>query len=437
MEQKRVVQAVKKLLTIPTEFTKLDPIPIVNGIPTLAAMASEKLVILYLDRNYTPKKKDIDNIWTTIDLTQDPLKRGIAMSLFCRVGSKFSNYWGTDIIQNVYRRIETYSIDIANDFIFYLRQVVIRDPSKRSIFDKGLNLIYVYVPLRLSALCAPVTVGGRKKYKNKTYKKQKGGNNLNLVSKTYKNTTLRNIRNSETVEDSMIKVIESELNDIDAVIDLYLEINKLTYETATLEVMTQLHKNFFTRIFSDDVTNASLEQEENTNDPTINISEDEPGFPQIGGAGGTAMDVQLVEPDFFSNGENFFMAIPILNTYEEELNILTDNLDRFLSLKETTNRKIIITTMKERIAFIRDKLELLLKEPDDYSQLPLPEAVEDEIMEVNENEQFPPQNTTNANTRKTLKRPRNNNNNNQPRSKRNIISGRKSRYANNKTYRKK
>ena len=63
--------------------------------------------------------------------------------------------------------------------------------------------------------------------------------------------------------------------------------------------------------------------------------------------------------------------------------------------------------------------------------------VEDEIMEVNENEQFPPQNTTNANTRKTLKRPRNNNNNNQPRSKRNIISGRKSRYANNKTYRKK
>ena len=437
MEQKRVVQAVKKLLTIPTEFTKLDPIPIVNGIPTLAAMASEKLVILYLDRNYTPKKKDIDNIWTTIDLTQDPLKRmGLPMSLFCRVGSKFSMYWGTDIIQKVYRIIETYSIDIANDFIFYLRQVVIRDLQKLSIFDKGLDLIGVKVPLGLSALCAPV--GGRKKYKNKTYKKQKGGNNLNLLSKTYKNTTLRNIRNtSEEFEDSMIEAIESELNDIDAVIDLYLEINKLTHETATLEVMTQLHKNFFTRIFSDEVTNASLEQEENTNDPTINILEDDPVIPQMGGASGTAMDVQLVEPDFFSNGENFFIGISTLNTYEEELNVLTDILDRFLSLKKTNIRQSKIENLKERIAFITDKLELLLKEPDEDSQLPLPEAVEDEIMEVNENEQFPPQNTTNVNTRKTLKRPRNNNNNNQPRSKRNIISGRKSRYANNKTYRKK
>jgi hypothetical protein len=182
-----------------------------------------------------------------------------------------------------------------------------------------------------------------------------------------------------------------------------------------------------------------------------------------GGGQPVPMDMNPVqELDIMINhdtGEkiNIFMTVPPIPYYEssvEHLNILLERLKTLRNDPQRFERIAKISADLERVRqninlYYNRELEIEKEDANRPDSVEAPEVVvEDELMEINENtvtqnitEPLPFQNTTNAKNRKTLKRSRNNNNNNnnsnQHQYKRARPSNRKSRYANNKTYRKK
>jgi hypothetical protein len=429
--QRTILDGIKSRLKIPESFIRLNPIIGGEGGRMLAPIDSEHELVLTLNAQLQITQKDLKKQYDTINLAQDPTRRGLAESLFCRVGSKYATYWGTTLIQNIYNKLIIAEYEyLANDFIYWLKFVVSGDPNKQIIFRTSLQLANVpdTVTVHFSApapasigaiqllrrkrgipaagLPSPIMGGGTRK--RITYKKQKGGQgNGNLllnsppsnltaifnkgslgtigsrrrnVRETFNKRTmgannpsnlnalskgLASVNRSESeYEEFLFNSIESEITDIEAVLDLYTQLNELDEETVDPDTIVELHRKFFTRIFTDEVSEPALNITNNSsNNVPINANED-PNVYQEGGAD-VPIDtyINLREPEYFAGGEEFLITMPILLAYKDYIKGLQEQLKRYRSLRPLAHRIPKIEYLQQRIAILNAKLDRLLEEP--------------------------------------------------------------------------
>lgn len=471
----------ERMMLCPIHHVKFNPF---DGNTIKPSEVETDLLFTLAYRNKT--KIDVGAIWKTIHIDVDPNERRILR--VCRVADKHTTNWCLDLVKQCHTLMNNWNRDLAKIYLVALNNAVNRAFTTTNIrhiprtWDDARDVIGLSniparnsIDVRFIPPNAPLAGGRETLVYNNTLKDSLISNThlsmkaypkfnqpLTLYNKTLKNLRKPNNRLSMKASPKLnsnaeykLNLIEEQLKQIDAVIAFYTDMLDLTDK----QEIQDLYSRFFNTLYDKDTLS--------------------------GGGQPVPMDMNPVqELDIMINhdtGEeiNIFMTVPLIRYYEssvEQLNIL---LERLKTLRSDNTRRERISKISADLERVRQNINLYYSreleiEREDANRPDSVEATAEtnhgdlsgaadstdavlrvleeaqlsdsniekreeiaEIMEVNENEQFPPQNTTNANTRKTLKRPRNNNNNNQPRSKRNIISGRKSRYANNKTYRKK
>jgi hypothetical protein len=393
-------------------------------------------------------KINVDRIWKTINLNLDPKGRTFR-DIVCRVGSKHKTFWCLDLVLQCHTLMNTWNSNLAKIYLVALNNAVERafdatqiEHLRKTWIDARNVAGLPNIPARnsINVMFIPPNAplaGGRQLIVNR--QSELFSKTLPQYNKTLKNLRKPNNRLSmkaspklNSTAEYQLNLIEEELEQIDAVIAFYTDMLDLTDK----QEIQDLYSRFFNTLYDKDTLS--------------------------GGGQPVPMDMNPVqELDIMINhdtGEkiNIFMTVPPIPYYEssvEQLNILLERLKTLRNDPQRFERIAKISADLERVRqninlYYNRELEIEKEDANRPDSVEAPEVVvKDEIMEVNDNtviqniiEQFPPQNITNANTRKTLKRSRNNNNNNnsnQSQYKRASPSNRKSRYANNKTYRKK
>ena len=448
---------------------------------------TDLLFTLAFDGNQN--KIEVNRIWKTINLYVDPNARTMRESVLCRIAPKHTGYWCLDLVKQCHTLMNNWNSNLAKIYLVALNNAVNRAYDTTNIRHipqtwidardvAGLPNIPARNEIDVAFIPpnAPLA-GGRETlvYNNTINDSLISNTRLSMKAHpkfnqplTRYNKTLKNLRkpnNRLSMKASpvnklnsnaeyQLNLIEEELKQIDAVIVFYTDMLDLTDK----QEIRDLYSRFFNTLYDKDTLS--------------------------GGGQPVPMDMNPVqELDIMINhdtGEkiNIFMTVPLIRYYEssvEQLNIL---LERLKTLRSDNRRRERISKISADLERVRQNINLYynreLEIEREYANRPdsaeatagtdhgdllgaadstdailrvlaearLSDSNLEKMRERREKARiFTPQNITNVNTRKTIKRSINTSNisNNiiQPRSKRNIISGRKSRYANNKTYRKK
>jgi hypothetical protein len=186
-----------------------------NAANVFLEVSLEKELLIGL-RGGTPIKK-IGNMWDTCNIDADPLRSGILTSLFCRVGTKYSNLWGLDVLILIYKTLVEYNIVIARRYIESVGGVLGRfnpkGPEYLEKFNGGLALINIQ-PVGPVGVAA----GGSRRYQPLTFKRKS--------KKSTKTRKSNRIRKQHGGNPEYARAIVGEyIDDVINVIDLYRRFN--------------------------------------------------------------------------------------------------------------------------------------------------------------------------------------------------------------------
>lgn len=354
----------EKLFQFPIGHIAVDPFINVEGRKTIKPSSIETDLIVKIS-NGAVTAKTVDRLWKTINVEYNPRGRSLR-AVFCRVGAKHTTYWCLDVLRQTYALLSDYNSAMADFYIFALEQQINSKESQRETWLDALNIV------GLTRVAGRASVGGGGNTSNnvrtlKNKNNRRGNNsryNNNVTRRLSKNVnvsegeeepsvpnTLLNVNAEEPIDeaDHLLRVIESETNDIDAVADFYTDMLTVGEDS---EKIQDLHMKFFNRIY-DDLSGL----------PELPELQEGGARSEYALAAAAVEEVDILEEDDGSD-VSFFMTVPAIVTYIQTLKSLEQLLEKVSTFRRDELREKRIEELKTNIQTIKNKLKSLEEEKD-------------------------------------------------------------------------